>query len=68
MRGGTEDDYRWISAAPLVGSFLIVVTLPFLDTPSWIWWLGVICAVADTGGIHWFVVTMAWMALTGRLR
>ncbi|WP_230774081.1 hypothetical protein [Roseiconus lacunae] len=68
LRGGTGDDYRWISAAPLVGSVLVVVTLPFLDTPSWVWWFGVACAAADTGGIHWFVVTMAWMTLAGRLR
>lgn len=68
MRGGTEENYRWISAAPLVGSFLIVLTLPFLDTPAWLWWLGVSCAVADTGGTHWLIAAMAWMALPGRLR
>ena len=68
MRGGTESDFRWISAAPLFGSVLIVLTLPFLGTPSWIWWTGVVFAVADVGGIHWFVLIMVWMTLTGRFR
>lgn len=32
LRGGNTDDYRSISAVPLLGSLLIVAALPFLDT------------------------------------
>lgn len=67
VRGGNADDYRWISAVPLLGSLLIVAALPFIDTNIWLWWFGVVCAILDTGGLHWFVCVMAYMTVTGRI-
>lgn len=65
LRGRAPDDYRWMSGYPLVGSLVVFVCLPFVFHIPWLFWLGVICAALDTGGLHWFLVGFGVMAVRG---
>jgi len=64
VRGGTREDYRWVSGVPLVGSLLLWLSIPLLP---WVGlrWFAVAISLFDTGGIHWFAATMLW---TGQFR
>ena len=63
LRGGETADYRWMSGYPLVGSILVLVCLPFVFDNAWLFWFGAICSTLDTGGLHWFLVGFACMAV-----
>lgn len=61
--GGTRETYRWVSGVPLLGSFLLWLSVPLL--PSVIFKVvAILLSLLDTGGIHWFLGTMWW---TGQL-
>jgi len=47
--------YGRVSGVPLVGSLMTVASLAFLRFPGWVFIAGILLAVADTGGIHWFI-------------
>jgi hypothetical protein len=59
MTGG-KSQCRFISGLPLIGSLFTTAALMFLRGPRWVWISGVILAVLDTGGIHWFFGSMVW--------
>jgi len=61
-RGGSREDYRFVSGFPLVGSLFVVI--------AWAVWLrprhslvvdcvAAVLVLIDTGGVHWF----AWATL-----
>jgi hypothetical protein len=54
-------EYKWVSGAPLIGSLLVVMVLPGMREVPFIFWLGVVAAILDTGGFHWFVASQLWM-------
>lgn len=67
--GRKRESYRWVSGIPILGSMTLVL--------AWTFWtrhqesLAIDVAVAslallDTGGIHWFVGTMAYERLQNR--
>jgi hypothetical protein len=63
---GRKGEYRYVSGAPLFGSFLVVVFLirpEMLQLPRWARFAGLALAALDTGGLHWFIGTMAWQAI-----
>lgn len=64
-RGGSANDYHWISGYPLVGSILVVLSLLLMPASFWLLWFGIVCAVLDTGGLHWFAGTMLVSAVRG---
>lgn len=66
LRGGDERAYKWISGIPILGSLCIVVSMLLINMPDWLWWLGLILALLDTAGLHWFVAVMAYMFVTQR--
>jgi hypothetical protein len=57
-----KSEYRHVSGLPLIGSLATVAALIFFHLPYWAWIPGFALAVLDTGGIHWFIVTMVWKA------
>ena len=65
-RGIPADDIRHVSGFPLVGSLLVVLTLGAITNPA-IWWLGLVIAFLDTGGLHMFGIAMLVAALRGKL-
>ena len=52
--------FRWVSGLPLVGSLFVVLGLCWLPLPTWVFWLAVVLAGLDTGGLHWFVGSQLW--------
>lgn len=67
LRGGTRDEYKWVSGFPLVGSILLWFSIPcLLEHQPWPW-IALVSSLFDTGGIHWFAGTMAGMWWNNRL-
>ena len=60
------DVYRRVSGLPVLGSGLVLVALILGQPPTWAVTAGVMLAVLDTGGIHWFIGAMAWQVLDRR--
>jgi phosphatidylserine synthase len=60
---GRQSEFRYVSGIPLVGSLIVVLSLIFLRLPHWATLAGVVLAVLDTGGIHWFIGSVAWHSM-----
>jgi hypothetical protein len=58
--------YRSVSGIPALGSMLVIVALVLGSLPECAFVAGIALALADTGGLHWFVGTLAWHALKAR--
>lgn len=64
----SDQTYKWISGVSLFGSLFLWVAALLL------WWQGqphwatalAILSLFDTGGLHWFVVTMIYHAFTDK--
>ena len=65
LRGGAPEDYHWMSGYPLVGSLVVLICLPFVFSNAWLFWIGIICAALDTGGVHWFLIGFAYVGIRG---
>jgi hypothetical protein len=57
---------RTASGFPIVGSFMLVVALFIHPFPAWLRWMGIILALLDTGGIHWFLGTLIYARYRSR--
>ena len=65
LRHQPRETFRWSSGIPLIGSLCVGVGLALMKvggalptaTPLT---LALASAAVDTGGIHWFLGTMAW--------
>lgn len=55
-----KTEYHFVSGFPILGSFLVVVCLAMSRFPRWALIVGIIAAVLDTGGIHWFIGIVGW--------
>ncbi len=60
IRGGKKRDYRFVSGFPIIGSLSILLSLGFVQMPVYLRWFGAVCAILDTGGLHWFLVVMVY--------
>lgn len=60
---GRESEYRYVSGAPVLGSFLVVALLIPPALPTWARIAGLVLAAFDTGGLHWFIGVTAWLAI-----
>jgi hypothetical protein len=63
-----KSEYHFVSGFPIVGSFLVVDCLAILRFPRWALIAGVVAAVLDTGGIHWFIGIVGWHEITQNSR
>src|SRR5690349_19056289 len=50
LRGGTREDFRWVSGLPLVGSILLCLSTMFFGR-SPVSWIALAIALLDTGGV-----------------
>jgi len=60
---GHQDQYKFISGFPLVGSLAVAMSLFWLYDIVWIFAMAIVFILLDTGGIHWFagVVLYEWL-------
>ena len=56
-------EYKWDSGLPLFGSLFLVIAVVMLRDSPVLFWGGIIIALFDTGGLHWFAGVMLWMYL-----
>jgi hypothetical protein len=48
----------------VIGSVLIVIVAAlFFGLPHWMRITGILLALIDTGGIHWFIGSLAWHSM-----
>ena len=65
-RGGTRDEFRWVSGVPLVGSLFLWLAALFLVGRPVLAWAALVMSLIDTGGLHWFAGTMLYMTFFRR--
>jgi hypothetical protein len=65
-KGVPRDEIRHVSGAPLLGTVFVLVGLPAVQHVPGLVPLGILLILIDTGGPHWFVGTMLFMAVGGR--
>ena len=58
LRGGRRGGFRTASAVPVAGSLLVLLSVRWLWQPAWLLPLALILVAIDTGGFHWFIVSM----------
>lgn len=63
--GRTVDDSKSSSLIPIIGSLLIIVSVYSVAEIPWLFWGGVVSAILDTGGLHWFAVMIFFMPTHG---
>lgn len=51
-------EYQWVSGIPLFGSLLLIIAVVMLHDSPALFWSGIIIALLDTGGVHWFAAAM----------
>jgi hypothetical protein len=57
---------KHVSGVPLLGSLLLVIAVTMLHEWPLFFWSGIMIALFDTGGLHWFAGIMLWMCLFHR--
>ena len=60
---GRKAEFRFVSGFPFVGSLMVVACLIFFRLPCWSVIAGIVLALLDTGGIHWFIGSIAWHSM-----
>jgi hypothetical protein len=61
-------EYRWVSGLPLFGSLLLIVAVVILQESPFLFWSGLVIAIIDTGGLHWFAAVMLWFYVVRQRR
>ena len=62
-RGVPLQEIQHVSGAPLLGSLFVLVGLPAVYAVPGLLPLGIVLMLIDTGGLHWFLGTMLFMAI-----
>ena len=57
LRGGTSEDFRWVSGTPLIG-VLVVPGVALLPASSTMGVTGLALLLLDFGGLHWFAIAV----------
>jgi len=65
-RGVPREEIRHVSGAPLLGTVFVLAGLPKMHEVPGMVPLAILLILIDTGGPHWFVGTMLFMAVRGR--
>jgi hypothetical protein len=58
--------FQWVSGIPVFGSLLVVIALIIHHESWWLLASGIVLALFDTGGVHWFAGWLLWMYLFRR--
>lgn len=67
-KGVPKEQIRNVSGAPLLGSVFVLMGLSAMHVVPGLLPLGIVLILIDTGGPHWLVGTMVFMAIRGRTR
>ncbi len=57
LRGGSEEDYKFVSGIPLVG-VLVLLGMALLPINTYITLASIALIVMDTGSVTWFVISI----------
>lgn len=57
-RGGTRENYKWVSGVPIFGSLFVLGGLRAVSFSPVLLGAGLLLAVLDTGGLHWAAATL----------
>lgn len=63
LKGGDKENYKWVSGVPLIGSLFIWICTPLLMPYPILLWSALTLTIFDTGGIHWFIVSILWQII-----
>ena len=66
MSGKSSESYRHVSGIPLLGSLLVAVSLFKFWQPSWLLAAAIGLILVDTGGLHWFLGTIVYDAISNK--
>jgi len=66
LKGGSREDYQWVSGIPVLGSLLVAAPFARLWLPSELVPVGIILFLIDTGGLHWFAGSMLYHVILKR--
>jgi len=61
-KSGREGEIRWISGFPFLGSLMVAYIVIFYPLPIWAKIGGLVLVAIDSGGPHWFLASVVWMA------
>ena len=67
LRGLPRESYRWSSGIPLFGSLFVALSLFGLHARPGMLPAALGLIAIDTGGIHWFVGTMIYQSVYGKV-
>ncbi len=65
-RGGTRENFVFVSVVPIFGSLFLWISIPLLTSMTLKWCAGVL-SVLDAGGLHWFIFMLWWTGQLGML-
>ncbi|WP_144394618.1 hypothetical protein [Pleionea sediminis] len=55
-----DEEFVFVSGIPLFGSLFVVIALLLSSVNVYVYWFSVLLALLDTGGIHWYLVTVLY--------
>ena len=60
LSGRAKDDIENVTGIPVIASAMVVIGLPFIRHVPYMSLASIILIAIDTGGIHWFFVSMLY--------
>jgi hypothetical protein len=63
LRGGTREDFRWVSGIPLVGIVCLLIAAACLNAHPVLMWTAVAFALLDTSGPQWLAASLIYTLL-----
>src|SRR5436190_7076625 len=62
-RGGTREDFRWVSGFPIVGIVCLLFAAACLSGYPVLMWTALVLALLDTSGPQWLAVNLIYTLL-----
>jgi hypothetical protein len=59
-RGGTREDFRWVSGFPVVGFMCLFVAAACLRDHPVLMWAALVVALLDTSAPHWLAASLIY--------
>lgn len=64
-RGVPDEEIRWVSGFPAIGSLLVAAAVPGLDGRTALV-TAILLILIDTGGLHWFLAVITIQSIRSR--
>jgi hypothetical protein len=62
-RGLPKESYKFASGIPIIGSLILFLLARYTNLPPVMFYAAIGLIIADTGGIHWAVASIAYYGL-----